>query len=208
MSSQLAIEISGSPGSLAISRGGVPVWSVDFPTGPTQGGELFRALAEARRQAGKFERIVVGVGPGSYAGIRMAIAAATGLALADGAELVAVPSVCAFDSPAPRWCAIGDARRGAFYFSAVADRRCVAGPRLADAKELGELLAFRAGWACLSTEALPGFSTELARALASHLLFLPDESEKRPLEPIYLREPYITRPKHESIGPSKPAPSA
>ena len=57
------------------------------------------------------ERIVVGTGPGSFAGIRSALAFAQGYALATHCEVLGLPSACALAGEG-RIAVIGDARQG------------------------------------------------------------------------------------------------
>lgn len=65
-------------------------------------------------------RIVVGTGPGSFAGIRSALAFAQGYALATGCEVLGLPSACAIAAQAVaqandrtmRLAVVGDARQG------------------------------------------------------------------------------------------------
>jgi tRNA threonylcarbamoyladenosine biosynthesis protein TsaB len=58
--------------------------------------KYFRAFTDAAEQAGvmknEIETVVVGLGPGSYAGIRSAISAAYGWHLANDAKLIGIPS--------------------------------------------------------------------------------------------------------------------
>ncbi len=56
-------------------------------------------------------RIVVGTGPGSFAGIRSALAFAQGYALATGCEVLGLPSACALAGEG-RVAVVGDARQG------------------------------------------------------------------------------------------------
>ena len=56
-------------------------------------------------------RIVVGTGPGSFAGIRSALAFAQGYALATKCEVLGLPSACALAGEG-RIAVVGDARRG------------------------------------------------------------------------------------------------
>ena len=57
------------------------------------------------------ERIVVGTGPGSFAGIRSALAFAQGYALATHCEVLGLPSACALAGEG-HIAVIGDARQG------------------------------------------------------------------------------------------------
>lgn len=93
----LAIEFSSSHRSVAVFRDKDRVGSVCHEW--TRGQDPL-ALVDAALGGIPFvdvDRIVVGVGPGSYTGIRMAIALGIGFRASTGAELVAVRS---FDSMA------------------------------------------------------------------------------------------------------------
>ena len=57
------------------------------------------------------ERIVVGTGPGSFAGIRSALAFAQGYALATHCEVLGLPSACALAGEG-HIAVVGDARQG------------------------------------------------------------------------------------------------
>ena len=57
------------------------------------------------------ERIVVGTGPGSFAGIRSALAFAQGYALGKSCEVLGLPSACALAGDG-KIAVIGDARQG------------------------------------------------------------------------------------------------
>ena len=60
------------------------------------------------------ERIVVGTGPGSFAGVRAAIAFATGYSVGSGCEVLGLPSPCAIAGAADAFplAVVGDARKG------------------------------------------------------------------------------------------------
>ena len=193
----LAIETSGPRGGIALGRGdGEILWQQDFPTGPAAGGQLFVALEECIRAEPPPARILVGLGPGSYAGVRMAIAAATGIGLALDLEPMGLPSVCGYDVPAPAFHAVGDARRGAYYYTAVVGSRCQRGPEILDEDELRARLTTQPGWPVFSVEPLANFpAAHRVVATAARLLTAPVEHPLRNLEPIYLREPHITQPR-------------
>lgn len=63
------------------------------------------------------ERFVVGVGPGSFAGIRSALSFAFGYkAGKPGVEVLGLPSACALqDSATEPLCVVGDARQGMYW---------------------------------------------------------------------------------------------
>ena len=65
------------------------------------------------------ERIVVGTGPGSFAGIRSAIAFAQGFALGRKCEVLGLPSACAIAAEVRETpiAVVGDARRGKFWIA-------------------------------------------------------------------------------------------
>ena len=204
----LALDCSTSRGSVALS--GQPpeavVWRADFAAGRGCGGQMFTVLQEALREVreagGRLEGIVVGLGPGSYSGVRQAIAAATGLAAATGAWLRGAPSVLALAPGPDPFHAVGDARRGTFYYTAVEDGVCRDGPELlADAAELSARLAARPAWPVYVMEAaLPGglLSDAEVRLPSADLLLSsvpPSARQPPPLEPIYLRPVNITLPK-------------
>lgn len=197
----LAIDTSTSRGSVAVLADGALLLEESFTADRSHSAFLFAVLERALAAAPKLNRIAVGLGPGSYAGVRIAIAAALGLHLARGAELVGLPSVAALETDAPRHLAIGDARRETFYFTRVEDGLCTEGPLLVDAATLHAKLA-------ASENALPLFVSAPIAALPHAQIALPAAASlarlaaagqsiiaRGDLEPIYLREPHITQPR-------------
>jgi tRNA A37 threonylcarbamoyladenosine modification protein TsaB len=71
----LAFELSSAKGSLAWCDGDLK-WKREWPNNRKNSGEFFQNLAQVQEQFGPPDRIVVGLGPGSYAGTRIAISAA------------------------------------------------------------------------------------------------------------------------------------
>lgn len=86
---------------------------------------LFPALAALKPDLRTVDLIAVGVGPGSFTGIRVAIAAAKGLALPGGQPVKAAGSfdalagtvAPAMPADCARMCVLGDARRGEIYYA-------------------------------------------------------------------------------------------
>ena len=146
---------------------------------------------------GRPEVIVVGLGPGSYAGVRIAIATAVGLKAASGARLLGLPSVCAFDHE--EYVAVGDARRNSFFFAHVIRGRCVEGPTLATEDEVFSKLSAWQHLPKIAVQSLVQFEgVVVAHPSALRLAELALQAEigdAETLEPIYLRAPYITTPR-------------
>lgn len=195
----LAIETSTDTASLAGWCAGGLVWGEDFPAKRSLCADLAQRIAAGLDVVGGVDRIVVGLGPGSYAGVRIAIATAMGLQAALGCELVGVPSAVAMQAIGTHFTVAGDARRGTWYFSEVKEGRCVVGPELLDSMErllekvtnsgVPLVLAENASWCQGALFALPKASV-LAQAAAAGVGIVQVGS----LEPLYLRDAHITRP--------------
>ena len=103
---------------------------------------------------------------------------------------------------APAYQAIGDARRGAYYYTAVdGDGACVAGPELlADLASMQTRVAAPTAWPVVAMETLPpGLPVEIPVALPEAGLLLAGPVSglwQPPLEPIYLRPVTVTLPKN------------
>ncbi len=94
-----------------------------------------RAFLAGRRP----DRIVAGTGPGSFAGIRAALAFAQGYAIGSGCEIFGLPSPCALvgemaeDGPLA---VVGDARRGLFWVALFEGKRLVGNVFQVNAEDL------------------------------------------------------------------------
>ena len=74
----LAIETSTGSGSIALREDGRTLFAERFTADRGHGAGLFASLERARGLAPHWDQIAVGLGPGSYSGVRIAIAAAIG----------------------------------------------------------------------------------------------------------------------------------
>ncbi len=196
----LAIDTSTHHGTVALLVDGELRLDETFTADRRTSAALFPVLARALAAAARVDQVAIGLGPGSYAGVRIAIAAAIGLKLGLRAQLVGLPSVAALETNAPAYLAIGDARRDTFYFTHVEDGLCTAGPLLATADELHTLLAAHSALPVFTSVPLPAFPiAEIALPSAVRLARLAHAGRgltaTGDLEPIYLREPHITQPK-------------
>ena len=200
----LAIDTSTARGSVAVFAYGEVIFDEAFTADRSHSATLFASLEKARACTNRIHQIVVGLGPGSYAGVRISIAAALGFEMALGAKVVGLPSIIAVDTAAPEYLAIGDARRETFYFSHVMNRVCVEGPRLVTESELRELLETFPTQPCFTGAPLAAFpSVQVSAPSALVLARLAAEGidgiVTGDLEPIYLREAHITAPKSQVV---------
>jgi tRNA threonylcarbamoyladenosine biosynthesis protein TsaB len=197
----LALELSSARGSLALFNDGNVDFFPEWQNDRKNSGQFFEYLVEVQKKFGKPDTIIVGLGPGSYAGTRIAISAAVGLQAASNARLIGFPSICAIDCDAAEYCVIGDARRQTFFFARVNDNNLAEGPTLMSEAELREKMdKFDGKMSIFATEKLPQFDRAevhypCAKVLAQLASDLKGNFALPPLEPIYLREPHITVPK-------------
>jgi len=197
----LALELSSARGSVALLDAGELKFDREWPNDRKNCGPFFEYLAEVQKQFGHAATIVVGLGPGSYAGTRIAISAAIGLQAASRARLLGFPSICAIECDAGEYCVIGDARRQTFFFARVLGNNLAEGPDLMSEAELREKLdKLDPRMPIFATEELPQIGQAALRYPSAKVLAHLAADGKRnfaelPLEPMYLREPHITTPR-------------
>lgn len=196
----LALELSTARGSLAWLDGEIE-FEREWPNDRKNSTAFFENLEAIRREFGAPEIIIVGLGPGSYAGTRIAISAAIGIQLSCDARLIGYPSICAMQCHAQEYCAIGDARRKSFFLARIIKNELIEGPTLLSEVELrAKLESLDPATLVFSSESLPQFHGPLISFPSALILArLAKEAGRSfrlpPLEPIYLREPHITVPK-------------
>ena len=202
----LAFELSSPQGSIAWQETGAEPFSHSFPNDRKHSGLFFENVELCLKQFGNPDRIAVGLGPGSYAGTRIAIATAVGLAAINRAPTLGVPSLCAMETEARHYAVIGDARRGSYYFAQVRDRICFEGPLLYSEEEIKNRLVNFAD-PVYATEPLALFPNvtvkyPMADRVAQIAATMPLSVDAQPLEPLYLREPHITYPRiRQAVSP-------
>ena len=197
----LALETSTACGSVALVEfSGKVLFHESFVTDRSHNSLLFGPLGKALECA-RPDFVLAGTGPGSYTGTRIGLAAAHGLAVSLGVPWAGWPSITALTDLAVH-VAAGDARRGSAWMALVAGGRIVRGPEIMTVDELAARLAEGTPPA-FTPEARPlneGLvaaqpdAVRLAKAFAGQ-----DETTRRsaataPIEPIYLRAPFITTP--------------
>jgi tRNA threonylcarbamoyladenosine biosynthesis protein TsaB len=182
---------------VALARGGV-VLAEAAETGDPRRTNAFglieKVLAQSKVLRDEIEVIAVGLGPGSYAGIRAAIAVAQGWQLATGAKLLGVSSADCLTAQAQadkvfgRVNVVTDAQRGEFYLATweisattreeISPLRIVPAPELAARRAAGEMVIGPE-----MAHVLFPAAAMLARLAAGRQDFVPGET----LEPAYLR---------------------
>ncbi len=201
----LALDFSSTQRSAAVLGGYGAIVCEAVDSSPGRDMKPFALIESALRQA-KLEReaiecIAVGIGPGSYAGIRVAISLAQGWQLATGVKLIGISSVeciaaqAAADGVSGKFSVVIDAQRGEFYLASFEVINGVATEtvplKLATLVEVleresaGELLIGPEArrWFPDGRIIFPG-AAQAGRLSQSRVAFVPGEK----LEPIYLRE--------------------
>ena len=183
----LVIENSSAPGSLTLAKEGVVVQERVF----RGAGELATEVARAIELCTRLDRVIVGIGPGSYTGLRVGIATAFGLSLATDCQRIGCPSILGFAEN--DYTVIGDARRGSFFFARIAEGVIAEGPQLLPKTDLSNLVGNQPGIPLFAVGPMPELPDVEVKAPSARFL-LGKEASYAPLgEPIYLKEPHITQ---------------
>ena len=151
----LALETSTRLGSIAVGDGDTLISECALAVRATHSetvlDEVERMLARARIGADGIERVIIGAGPGSFTGVRIAASLAKGWCHASGVPLFAYSSLRSVAASAgrERVCALFDARRGEVYGAAYADgplEAPIRGPEACDIDRWIEGLEDRGSW--------------------------------------------------------------
>lgn len=201
----LALETSHPRASLCLAQGEQILFSAKWEAERNHDAFLFPALRQAMDKLGeqKLDLILVGAGPGSYGGIRVALAAATGISMAKQAQVAAL---CSWDSLASDGVGIiSDARRGGWTLRKPSGEIAV----LSHEELLQEM---GRGLAVYSTETEEALAHKGIKAARSGLIptaeglvriwhnLSPRQQKERieqAPEPIYVRPPHITKAKRK-----------
>lgn len=225
-----AIDTSTALGSVALFEDGQLVAGDSQRVSNAHGESLLPMVAVVFERAGwqpaQVERWGVGIGPGSFTGVRIAVATAKGIALATGAQLVGVTSLDALaegldDRGGAVVVSVLEAGRGEVFVQARRDGAIVLGPShvvLADVGACLERIARAASSMVVAGEAASGLDLsalagcrvtltvrephDLPRASVIGRIAhgrAPDDADA--LEPLYVRPPEITMPRTAAGGP-------
>jgi tRNA threonylcarbamoyladenosine biosynthesis protein TsaB len=220
----LAIETSGPRGSIALLEQDKVLVSLEHAQPNAHAEQILplvqQALASAGIAASSLDRIAVGLGPGSFTGLRVGIALAEGLALGLDIPLVGVASLRAMAAAAPESRAgvrlpILDAGRGEVFAAAYAadhgERLASCAIPLAEAHE--KLTALFPGAVYVGAaakliapqaERLEGPELDQPSARWVGVVALALDPDQSPADPIYVRGAGATLP---NLPPSPISPS-
>jgi tRNA A37 threonylcarbamoyladenosine modification protein TsaB len=182
----LIIENSTQSGTLALADEGEILVRPEF----SKAGELAAAIQGIFLEFGPPDEVVVGIGPGSYTGLRVASATAIGLQLALGCPALGCPSVFGYQNDS--YHVVGDARLGAIFLASIENQRLTRGPELLPAEEFQFLRPLLGDAPIFAIGPIPGCpDLPILRPEAEYLIrcrnsYLPS------LEPLYLKEPHVT----------------
>jgi tRNA threonylcarbamoyladenosine biosynthesis protein TsaB len=218
----LAFDTSGPVGSVALRRDGRLLGERTLDTQQHHSSLLLPTVDELLRANGLAPRDVelwaVGLGPGSYTGIRVGIAAARGFALAHGRSLAGAGSMGALlleHAQNEAVAAVVDARREEVYFALAAAGKSVVPLQIISLDALAGLVAEPALF--IGPE-IKRYEPEIARRLGSRArfpkanihpraTFVGELAERRfaaqregdgKVEPIYLRETAFVKVRSET----------
>ncbi|OYW71973.1 MAG: tRNA (adenosine(37)-N6)-threonylcarbamoyltransferase complex dimerization subunit type 1 TsaB [Verrucomicrobia bacterium 12-59-8] len=209
----LALDLSTAHGSIAVVRGDDVLFRSTFQSERSHNAQVFAPLREALAAAGdQLTGIVIGNGPGSYTGVRIAIAAAQGIALSRNVWCVGWSSLTAPDMDAPAsYNIIGDARRQSFYLARVENGRLLPDLDIVSAEVARERTDNGQTWYTFDPKPPLALTTlHSAKPDAAHLAKIvqslsADELAAliaQPLIPHYLAEAFITLPKRPVLSPT------
>lgn len=199
----LALEFSSSQRSVALACGGRVLAETSEADGRETHafGMIEKVLAAANIGRVEIECLAVGLGPGSYTGIRVALAIAQGWQLATGVKLLGIGSADCLAAQAQtakmfgRLTVVIDAQRGEFYLAtyqiAAGALKEIAPLKIVPAAEIEAHVS--AGEILIGPEATNRFSSgkdlfPQAAMLATLAAQRTDFAAGEKLEPIYLRE--------------------
>ncbi len=192
----LAIDSSSESGSAALLEAGRVVRDVSFAGGRARGGGAAFAIEELATSGESIEAVVVGLGPGSYNGIRSAVAAAWGFAMARGSGLTGVSSLLAI-SPG-EYLAAGDARQGHYYFAHVSEGKFLIEPCLLTSEALLAVVSKNQGLPVYTSSELTDLLPESVVTAPQAALLASYAECSSPCPPMpspyYLKPPHITKP--------------
>ena len=184
----LAIENSGQYGTVAASLDSEIVLKAEFQ----KAGELSVCVERAIKRLPAVDEVIVGIGPGSYTGLRIAASIAFGLELSINCQTFGCPSVLGYEMDS--YAVVGDARRQLLFFAVVRNGSLAESPRLVPARAIGAIRAAVTDLPLFAATPIPGCDDLPLRIPEAEFLLWRRNSFTALTEPLYLKDPHTTPP--------------
>ena len=213
----LAIETSVPEASVILVKDDIVILEEAFTNGRNHNSAIFDAMEKVAvlLQGERLECVIVGTGPGSYSGVRVGIAAAQGIAIVHDCPAIGLGSLAATQEAiaAESSLAIGDARRGLYYISEIAENGESQEPELMEAEEFQKRLEVAASKGKTLFTMDDPEQLDLSDELKGHVTQTNPEAKlliklwqklsparqaklsSQPLAPSYLRPPFTSKAK-------------
>jgi tRNA threonylcarbamoyl adenosine modification protein YeaZ len=181
----LAFDTATTTATAAVVRDGEPLAEAAVPT-----RELYAALDGILDDPSELDAIAVGIGPGSFTGVRMGVAAARGIALALDIPLAGVSTLDAVAAGAEGAIPVVDARRREVFALIDGEPRVLAPGELPAATLVGDgALRYRRQLEEKGAEIPPDDDPRHLPRARFHAVLARDFGAPDLVEPVYVRVP-------------------
>jgi tRNA threonylcarbamoyladenosine biosynthesis protein TsaB len=181
----LALDTATTTATTALVRDGETLAEAAVPA-----RDVFAAIDGLLDDPKRLDAIVVGVGPGSFTGVRMGIAAARGLALALDVPLAGVSTLDALATGAPDAVPVVDARRREVFALIEGELRCLPPDELPPKTLVGDgALRYRTRLEAAGAEIPPDDDPRHLPRARFHAALARDFGAPDAVEPLYVRVP-------------------
>ena len=181
----LALDTATTTATTALVRDGEVLGEAAVPP-----RDVYAAIDALLDDPKRLDGVVVGVGPGSYTGLRMGIAAARGMALALNVPVAGVSTLDALAAGAPGAVPVVDARRREVFSLIDGELRCLAPEDLPPGTLVGDgALRYRTRLEAAGAEVPPDDDPRHVPSARFHAALARDFGPPDAVEPIYVRVP-------------------
>lgn len=181
----LALDTATTTATAALVRDGEPLAEAAVPS-----RDIYTAIDGLLADPRELDAVVVGVGPGSFTGVRMGIAAARGIALALDLPLAGVSTLEALAAGAPGAIPVVDARRREVFALIDGEPHVLSPAGLPAATLVGDgALRYRTQLEARGAEIPPDDDPRHLPRARFHAALARDFGPPDAVEPVYVRVP-------------------
>lgn len=181
----LALDTATTTATAALVRDGEPLAEAAVPS-----RDIYTAIDGLLADPRELDAVVVGVGPGSFTGVRMGIAAARGIALALDLPLAGVSTLEALAAGAPGAIPVVDARRREVFALIDGEPHVLSPAGLPAATLVGDgALRYRTQLEARGAEIPPDDDPRHLPRARFHAALARDYGPPDAVEPVYVRVP-------------------